>query len=344
MEALLRVLRISLYAAWAFLLPTAVQAHHSFGLYADELVELQGVVVDVSWRNPHVRFTMEVEESDGSKTLWTLEAGASYVLNRRGISEDLFAPGKTLFVAGRSHTREAGLMLLSNVLLETGQEILMTGGVEPRWSRDIVGSDSNQIRQDSASLESGLFRIWSRALLRPITYGEDLPYKNTPLTGGPQWIERLNSYAQRCEPTGMPGVMATPYPFEFVDKGDSIELFGFSNNAPLKRTIYLPAAEASLSGITADRMGISRGTWQTENLFVIRTTRIDWPYFDDTTGTKLSEDAVVTEYLRLSEDRSGLDYLMQVEDSNLFDQPVRVIDTHWAALGESLVYPTECTN
>lgn len=344
MKALLKASRIGVFAVWIFLLPIAVQAHHSFGLYADELIELQGVVVDVSWRNPHVRFTMEVEENDGSKALWTLEGGASYVLNRRGISEDLFAQGKTLLVAGRSHTRETGLMLLSNILLDNGQEILMTGGVEPRWSRDIVGSDGNQTRQDDASREQGLFQVWSRALLRPITYGEDLPYKGTPLTGGPQWIERLNGYAQRCEPTGMPGVMATPYPFEFVDKGNSIELFGFSNNAPLKRTIYLPAAEATLDGVTAGRMGISRGSWQTENLFVIKTTQIDWPYFDDTTGTELGADAVVTEYLRLTEDRSGLDYQMEVEDHSLFDQPVRVIDTHWAALGEPLVYPTECTN
>jgi len=33
--------------------------------------------------------------------------------------------------------------------------------------------------------------------------------------------------------------MATPYPFEFTDNGLSIRLRGFSNNAPIGRTIWL---------------------------------------------------------------------------------------------------------
>ena len=91
-------------------------------------------------------------------------------------------------------------------------------------------------------------------------------------------------------------------------------------------------------------MGASIGTWENENLLVVETTKIDWPYFDDTTGVALSDDVRVTEYFSLSEDQSRIEYRMMVDDETLFDEPVTVIDTDWAALGEALIHPTECSN
>jgi len=327
----------------SMLFASPVQSHHSFGLYDDNVSELRGVVVDVSWRNPHVRISMAVSTENSGEELWTLEGGASYVLKRRGITRELFQAGDTLLVAGRPHTRDGALMLLHNILLENGEEVIMTGGVEPRWSRVLVGRDQNTQPEDAATQNRGLFRIWSTALLRPITYGEDLPYREERSAGGQRWIERLNGYAQRCEPVGMPGIMATPYPFEFIDKGASIELLGFSNNASFKRTIHVAGIDVATQS-EAGRMGFSVGQWRNEQLFVVTTTRIDWPYFDDTTGTPLSDEAVVTEFLTLSDDQSRLHYRMVIDDRSLFDDPVTVIDTHWAALGEELVLPPDCSN
>lgn len=342
--ALFRPVHTGLFVLMAVLWLPAVQAHHSFGLYADEAIEIEGRIVEVSWRNPHVRFSMEVAGENVPPQIWTLEGGASYVLNRRGISQDMFQPGTTLLVAGRPHMRDASLMLLTNMLLENGYEVLMAGGVEPRWSGDTLGQDGNNQPADTAGLDSGLFRVWSRAVLLPITYGENLPYRDAAMPGGPEWIERLNQYARGCEPTGMPGVMATPYPFEFIDKGDRIEVYGFSNNAPFSRTIYMTDSGRPDSGSHAARFGLSRGRWQSENLLIIETRDIDWPYFDDTTGTPLGEEALVTEYLQMDADQTSLDYRMVVSDASLFDTPVPVIDTRWAALGEELVFPQECSN
>ena len=333
--------RCAILAIMLFASP--LQAHHSFGLYDEDVAELKGIVVDVSWRNPHIRLTVKVSNENGSEELWTLEGGASYVLKRRGITRELFQAGDTLLVAGRPHTRDGALMLLHNILLENGEEVIMTGGVQPRWSRDLVGRDQETLLEDTAAQNRGLFRTWSTALLRPITYGEDLPYREQPSAGGPQWIERLNGYAQRCEPVGMPGIMATPYPFEFIDNGEFVELLGFSNNASFKRTINFSEID-KVTQSDDGRMGFSVGQWQDEQLFVVTTTLIDWPYFDDTTGTPLSDEAVVTEFLTLSDDQSRLHYRMVIDDRSLFDDPVTLIDTHWAALGEELVLPPDCSN
>ena len=46
------------------LLSTSAQAHHSFGAFYDmsRLVELEGEIVSVFWRNPHIRFEIKVEK------------------------------------------------------------------------------------------------------------------------------------------------------------------------------------------------------------------------------------------------------------------------------------------
>ncbi len=319
-------------------------AHHSFGLYSDDVGEFEGTLVDVDWRNPHVRLTLRLANQAGADELRTLEGAAGYILQRRGLDKDLFRPGDTLRVAGRPHTRDTTLIWLHNILLEDGEELLMVGGVEPRWTNDSLGSDQELVLEDTALQDRGLFRVWSVPVLRPITYGEDLPYRETPPNGGLEWIERLNGYAARCEPVGMPGVMATPYPFEFIDRGASIELLGFSNNAPIARTIYVSEDGQLPPEIESDRMGISMGRWRTDREFVVTTTQIDWPYFDDSAGTPQSEDMVVTEILTLSDDQTRLDYRMVIDDSSLFTEAATVIETYWVALGEALVQPPDCSN
>ena len=319
-------------------------AHHSFGLYSDEVRELEGVLIDVDWRNPHVRLTVRVSNDAAGELLWTLEGAAGYILQRRGLDRNLFQPGDTLRVAGRPHARDTTLLWLHNILLEDGEELLMIGGVEPRWAEKSLGSDQELILADTTLETRGLFRVWSVPILRPITYGEDLPYREEPPAGGLKWIDRLNGYAERCEPVGMPGVMATPYPFEFIDRGASIELLGFSNNAPIARTIYVPGDGRTPMDVEVDRMGFSVGSWQTVQELLVTTTDIDWPYFDDSAGTSQSDDMVVTEIFTLSDDQTRLDYRMLVDDTSLFTEAATVIDTYWVALGEALIQPPDCSN
>jgi len=324
-------------------LPLVATAHHSFGLYSDDVTEIQGELIDVSWRNPHVRFIVQTTDSAGQEETWTLEGAAGYILQRRGLAQDLFQLGDRITVAGRPHMREPSLIWLHNILLGDGRELLMIGGVEPRWTTDPVGGDQTLAIEDAVTQDQRLFRVWSQPILRPITYGTDLPYRETPPSGGADWIERLNGYAARCEPVGMPGVMATPYPFDFTDNGSSIRLRGFSNNAPIDRTIWL-SEEGSPAGQAPDRMGYSRGRWENEQVLVVHTTQIDWPYFDDSAGTPQSDDMEITEVFTLSTDQKRLDYRMTVTDPELFTEAATVIETYWVALGEALVQPPDCAN
>src|SRR5262245_9604680 len=92
------------------LVASAASAHHAFTMYARELTEIEGELVSVAWRNPHIHFTMKSVDDAGKEVLWTLEAGALYGVQRRGVTQDLFKPGTHVKVAGRLHTSEKAAM------------------------------------------------------------------------------------------------------------------------------------------------------------------------------------------------------------------------------------------
>lgn len=324
------------------LAPIQALAHHSFAIYSDQVTEIEGTLESIRWGNPHVRLTLTTD--DGSSENWVLEAAAVYVLERRGLTRDLFEPGDRIKVAGRLHNGQAAEIWLHNILLGDGRELLMIGGVEPRWSANVLGGDGGQAVVDTAaSRNRGIFRVWSQPELRPIDYGDGLPYREAASPGGAAWIARMDGFAARCEPVGMPGIMATPYPFEFVDRGSSIQLIGFSNNARMERTIYL-GDETESPSADPSRFGYSVGRWESAQELVVETTRIAWPYFDDSLGTPQSADMGVVEFFTLSEDRGRLDYRMIVTDPATFSEPATAIQTYRLPLGESLEESSYCTD
>ena len=323
--------------------PVVSGAHHSFASYSDQIVEVEGELTSVRWGNPHVRLTLEADDGEA----WTLEAAAVYVLERRGLMRDLFRQGSSIEVAGRlSRTRNTEVWL-HNLQLSDGRELLMIGGVDPRWSRIALGGDGTLAIEDAARQDRGVFRVWSQPALRPITFGDALPYRAAQPLGGDEWKARMDEFAARCEPVGMPGVMATPYPVELVDHGSWIQLLGFSNNAPIDRVIYMTNAPNAPNAPDAPepgpgRFGQSVGRWKTEHSLVVETAGIDWPYFDDSLGTAQSDRLATVERFTLSENQERLDYEMTVSDPELLMQPATAIDTYWLALGESLAQSSCC--
>ena len=58
----------------SLLLVQTTHGHHSsVGIYDEEnLVEIEGVVTSLRWRNPHPTFTVEVEDENGESVEWEL--------------------------------------------------------------------------------------------------------------------------------------------------------------------------------------------------------------------------------------------------------------------------------
>ena len=48
-------------------------AHHSMAEFrGNNIHELQGVVTEVSWRNPHVELELQVTKADGNEVIWEI--------------------------------------------------------------------------------------------------------------------------------------------------------------------------------------------------------------------------------------------------------------------------------
>ena len=83
----------------SFGLPLSAGAHHGANtnpeLYlAENLVELDGKISRVLWRNPHPRLKMTVVDENGDSAEWELElAGSLQSYARDGVSRDFFNVG-----------------------------------------------------------------------------------------------------------------------------------------------------------------------------------------------------------------------------------------------------------
>ncbi len=312
-------------AAAACTVPAA-HAHHSVSAWFDttvEMAEVEGVVTEFRWQNPHVIFTLRVDD-----VLWSIETLSTSGISRWGITRDLIAVGDRLRVAGNPARREANSLFVRNILLPTGREIVLGGNA--RWSSDTLrGSELLQAREGDASRpDLGLFRTWSTGGVNGVLFPEavqaNFDFGRYPLT--PVARAALDAFdfaaddpTNDCAPKGMPTIMEQPYPMEIVDRGDTIELL--IEEYDTRRVVHMRPTGVSVPG----PLGHSVGRWEGTTLVVV-TTRSTWGYFDSV-GIPLTVDAILVERFAPSADGARLDYTLTVTDAATFTVPVTLTKT-----------------
>ena len=69
-------------------------AHHSFAMFdQDNPIELEGVVAEFKFTNPHTFIVLQVKQADGSTQAWNLEGVSPANLTRSGWSSKSLKPG-----------------------------------------------------------------------------------------------------------------------------------------------------------------------------------------------------------------------------------------------------------
>src|SRR5919109_4326253 len=92
-------------------LPAA--GHHSPAMFdLSQEVILQGTVTEVSWRNPHVYFALEIVGPAGGKTVQQIEAGAPYSFSGLGFGADSIRTGERVVVRARPNRSGPGRVML----------------------------------------------------------------------------------------------------------------------------------------------------------------------------------------------------------------------------------------
>jgi len=305
-------------------------AHHSTAFYTNEVVELEGAFVRIDWINPHVRFVLRTVDAGGGEKLWQLEASAISALQRRGVTRELFQVGDRVTIAAHPSSRDASQLQLTNVLLPDGREASLWLDSSPRFNDSVISGSESVV--DAARENRGLFRVWSVPRPIPVTIkGAFTPAAIAARAS----FDLLDNFATRCGPQGMPAVMFGPLPFELSDRGTTILLRGEIYDTV--RTIHMDRSEPPAAEPTSI-LGYSVGKWE-DGALVVTTTRIDWPYFDNS-GTPQSNAAEIVERYTLSADQTRLDFHVTIKDPvNLME--AAVADGHWLALGASL-QPFDC--
>ena len=304
-----------------------VCAHHSSAPFYDrsQVIEVEGEITGVLWQNPHIRFTLR----DADSRDWDLEATSVSVMTRWGLSGDVIEVGDRVRVAGSGGIQSDTALWVTNVLLPTGQEVLLSA--RPRWTDNTLGED---VRGEvTANTELGLFRVWTSA---GRLWNNDYPLTEFALEARAAWDPIANEPTANCAPKGMAFIMENPYPMEFVDRGDAILLR--IEEYDLVRTIHM-SPDAAQQAPPPSLLGHSVGHWEGEVL-VVATTSIGYPHFDKT-GIPQTDAVHNVERFSLSEDGSRLNYAVTVTDPAIFTEPVVMTKT-WAYRPGETINPYEC--
>ncbi len=300
---------------WLLLSPLVTFAHHSVVAFFDQgtVSELEGTITRVVWRNPHV---VVVLLTGGEQ--WELQSAAMNVLERNGITRDSFGIGDRVRVAGWPSRRGRNEMFVTNVLLPNGNELQTTARPQPlRWTEDsrTAGIDV-AAGSSSESRGRGIFRVWARERLYGSNPRNPLLFTPGAVAARLAWDPLTDDPSLRCIPPGLPNAMLSPFPFEFIDEGDTIRLRVEEWDAV--RTIHM-TSEQDPATVTPSSLGHSVGRWEGRTL-VVHTSRIDWPLLDGD-GTPQSDDVEIVERFTISEDENRLDFEITATDPEYLAEP-----------------------
>jgi len=338
---------LPVFVSLAALAGPQAQAHHStFGVYdTSRVVEIEGTIKAVRWRNPHPTYTLTVTDADGESVDWQVETGAISTLRLRGLDEDFMAVGDRVTLAGEGSSRGLPELFARNLLRPDGIEVLVSASSRPRWSADDPSRLYRPPVDEAAAAAArsqarGIFRAWTSVFGDP----DSFPLYGTadyPLTAKGQrrkseWDPRASPYVG-CGLKGQPYVMVTPYPLQFLEQDEDIVLH--FEEFDVRRLIHMNADGPPPESQAYSTLGDSVGHWLGRTL-VVETTRIEaTEFYGD--GTPQRPSMRTLEHFTLSADESRLDYHLQIEDPEIFAYPMQ-FDRYWAWRPEISVQPFGC--
>ena len=180
--------------ALSVVLVSKSHAHHSLNTFEQSPIVLEGELVGVNWRNPHVTFQLRAVDESGDEAVWRMEAHSVFNLQRGGVTRDLIPLGETVRVVGRKSNLADRRMIVDRMRLPDGQVLTLWAGLFSTFE------DAPRI-QDAASQNLGIFRVWTVAqadVARAVTQTNNLPLTEQAIAARTSWDD-LDNYAVRCE-------------------------------------------------------------------------------------------------------------------------------------------------
>lgn len=120
-------LRLTLVAAVTciFLIQGSAYGHHSFAaeFTAEETATIEGVVTEIWFRNPHVRYFIDVADGEGEIARWDTRGSSPTLLVRKGWTKKTISVGDKVTIHGHLGRNDKHLLSIITVELADGTKI-----------------------------------------------------------------------------------------------------------------------------------------------------------------------------------------------------------------------------
>jgi hypothetical protein len=284
-------------------------AHHSPALFdLSRDVVLEGAVADVSWRNPHVYFKLEVAGPDGQTTLHEIEAGPASNLMALGFDARSLVDGERVTVQVKPSRRGSGEVLGWLLTKADGTVMPLHVRAAPPTMPGTV--EATSLAGTWVPQSTGFASLAVAARSWPLTDAGRAAVESTRAA-------REASHAA-CVPFGPPALMTLPSVLQ-VEVTDSAVTFR-TDVMDAQRVVRLDRAEHPAM-LEPSLHGHSIGRWDGGTLVV--DTR-GYAAHPDGLAFDMPSSAAkhVVERFALSPDRKHLDYEAVVEDPEYFAAPI----------------------
>lgn len=332
-------------------LASTVSAHHgavnnNFMYHADQLIEIEGELTEMLWRNPHTRAKVHVADDQGETTEWELDFGPAPVRwHNMGLDSEDF-PGRVK-VAGYLARRSERTLGVVNFLFPDGREYVQVfaGAPDPglRWSSTRLSHQPAVFPPEKVAAAeaaaNGIFRMWDvpvGQLFR--AHFETAEFTQLGASLSESYDHFTDNPLLACR-QGMPEAMIDPRPMQISDLGDRIRMEMAQFN--VVRIIHLGLDEAPAEAEPSN-VGFSIGRWQDPNTLVVETSHVDWPFYS-VIGLPQSERVRYYETFALEETNDGplLRHTMRITDPLIFTEPIEFEYTRVPIPGYEIV-PYDC--
>jgi Family of unknown function (DUF6152) len=294
-------------------------AHHSRSNFdLDTVAEVEGVVTEYSWRNPHSFAVVTATDDNGNETEWTFELNSTPVLKRYGWTPETLHVGDRVIARGNPDRNPDRHFLYASVFVRDGEEIWAWGGPPLPPPPPVTEGSSDfsgvwRIRFDPGFDVLGRNRPDTELVnTLPVTAKGRAQLEAFDPDQNPNWD---------CEPETMPLILGHPYPFEILrPSADRILLRYEVNN--LERIVHLDI-RAHPAEIMPSPLGHSIGRFENGDL-VIDTARFSHVRWGNGTGVDSGEEKTTIERYRLSDDGKELSLTFTMLDPEYLTEPVTV--------------------